>query len=59
VVVEFLDTPVAEVAVICVFRSQCFAGHAHVVKMIVFCNELFEQTQKVGLPWYVARVNKR
>jgi hypothetical protein len=42
VVVKFLDTPVAEVAVICIFRSQCFAGHAHVVKMIVFCNELFE-----------------
>lgn len=56
VVVKFLNAPVAKVAVIRVFGPQCFAGHAHVVKMVVFGNKLFEQPQEVGLSGHIARV---
>ena len=58
VVVKFLNTSVAKVAVVCVFRPQGFAGYAHVVKVVVFRNQLFEKTQEIGLPGHIARVNQ-
>jgi hypothetical protein len=58
VVVKFLNTSVAEVAVVCVFGPQGFAGYAHIVKVVVFRNKLFEETQEIGLPGHVARVNQ-
>ncbi len=38
VMIKLLNTSVAEIAVIGVFRSQSFAGHAHVIKMVIFGN---------------------
>jgi len=38
VMIKLLNASVAEIAVIGVFRSQSFAGHAHVIKMVIFSN---------------------
>lgn len=54
--VKFLNTSIAKVAVVRIFGSQCFTRHAYIVKVIVLGNKLFEKTQKVGLPGHIAWV---
>ena len=55
-VVKFLNTSIAKVAVVRIFGPQCFARHAYIIKMVVFGNKLFEKTQEVGLPGHIAWV---
>lgn len=57
-VVEFLDTSIAKVAVVCIFGPECFAGDANIVKMVIFGDKLFKQSQEIGLFGYIARVYK-
>ena len=57
-VVKFLDASIAKVAVVCILGPKCFAGHAHIVEVVVFCDELFKQPQEIGLSGHIARVYK-
>ena len=58
VMIELLNTPVTEVTVHCVLRSEVLTMNAHVVQVIVLMNQSFQQANKVSLLLYVARVNQ-
>lgn len=58
VMVEFLNTSIAEITVHRVFRSQVFAVNANIVQMVVFMNQSFQQAHKVTLLLHIAWVNQ-
>lgn len=47
VMVEFLDTSVAKIAVICIFGSQIFTVNTNVVQVKILTHELRKQLCKV------------
>jgi hypothetical protein len=57
VVVELLDAAVAEVTVVCILWPEGFAGHAYVVKVVVFFYQFVKQLLKVRLFLHVAWVD--
>jgi hypothetical protein len=56
VMVEFLYTPVAEVAVIGVFRSEVFAVDANVVQVVAFAHKSHKEFQEILLFRHIPRV---
>lgn len=40
VVVEFLDTSVTKITVLCIFRSQGLTRYAYVIQMIILADKL-------------------
>ena len=55
-VVKLLDAPITVVAMLCVFWHQGFTRYAHIVQVIVFSYELFQQSQKVWLLLHIPRI---
>ena len=56
VVVEFLYTTVAEVAVICILRSKVFAVDANIVEVVAFAYKPYKKFQEILLFWNIPRV---
>ncbi len=54
-VVEFLHTAVAEVAVVCFFRPERFTRYAHIVQVEIlghqFVQQLLEVLLRLYIPW--------
>lgn len=42
VVIEFLHTPIAEVAMVCIFGSQVFAVDAHIIQVVLLLNQVLQ-----------------
>ena len=56
-VIEFLYTSVAKVAVVSLFGSQSFAGNTNVVQMIVLFNQAVNKLIEILLFLHIARVD--
>lgn len=42
VVIKFLHTPIAEVAMVCIFGSQVFAVDAYIIQVVLFLNQVLQ-----------------
>jgi len=57
VMVKFLDTFIAKIAVFWLLRSQSLARHTDIVEVIVFFNQFEQELLKVRLCLHIARID--